>query len=263
VSPSVTGYEQNRLIRKRPENLSAWEEYLQGLRCFHEREHTDHEDLGLTQARQHFQKAIELDPALSDAHAYLSICGAWELIYFTARDPEQTLNTMLTDGRTAHLLRGDHSTAYEHAQRAVKFNPSFALSYLWLGGAQVHSGDYEQGESTILKAFELSPADPELNIFHAVLYFAYLGQGKYEEALEAIEKALLEHPDAGHHLGFRAAVLGHLERSSEAKAALDHYLTLRPNLKTRDDYRRIFIPNSGLADPIIEGLVKAGWEPEE
>ena len=44
---------------------------------------------------------------------------------------------------------------------------------------------------------------------------------------------------------------------------LDRYLTLRPNLKTRDHYRRIFIPNSALADPIIEGLVKAGWEPEE
>jgi hypothetical protein len=48
-----------------------------------------------------------------------------------------------------------------------------------------------------------------------------------------------------------------------AKTALDRYLTLRPNLKTHDDYRRIFIPNSTLADPIIEGLVKAGWEPEE
>jgi Tfp pilus assembly protein PilF len=280
VSPSVTGHEQNRLIRKRPENLSAWEEHLQGLRCFHEQQHTDHEDPGLTQARQHFEQAIELDPALSDAHAYLSICGAWELIHFTAQDPEQTLNTMLSDGRkaealnpenpvaltgiaTAYILRGDHSTAYEHAQRAVKFNPSFALSYLWLGMSQVHSGDYQQGESTILKAFELSPADPELNNFHAVLYFACLGQGKYEEALEAIEQALLPYPDAGALLGHRAAVLGHLERSSEAKAALDRYLTLRPNLKTRDDYRRIFIPNSALADPIIEGLVKAGWEPEE
>ena len=280
VSPSVTGYEQNRLIRKRPENLSAWEEYLQGLRCFHERQHTEHEDPGLTQARQHFEQAIELDPALSDAHAYLSLCGAWELIYFTAQDPEQTLNGMLSDGRkaealnpenpmaltgmaTAYILRGEHSTALEHAQRAVKFNPSFALSYLWLGGAQVHSGDYQQGESTILKAFELSPADPELNIFHAVLYFACLGQGKYEEALEAIDQALLRHPDAGHHLGFRASVLGHLERSPEAKAALDRYLTLRPNLKTRDDYRAIFISNSTLADPIIKGLVKAGWEPEE
>jgi len=46
------------------------------------------------------------------------------------------------------------------------------------------------------------------------------------------------------------------------KAALDRYLTLRPDLKVRDDYRRIFVPNSALADPIIEGLVKAGWEPE-
>ena len=104
VSPSVTGHEQNRLIRKRPENLSAWEEYLQGLRCFHEQQHTDHEDLGLTQARQHFEQAIELDPALSDAHAYLSICGAWELIHFTAQDPEQTLNTMISDGRKAEAL---------------------------------------------------------------------------------------------------------------------------------------------------------------
>ncbi len=60
----------------------------------------------------------------------------------------------------------------------------------------------------------------------------------------------------------KAAVLGYLERGSEAKAALDRYLTLRPNLKVRDDYRRIFVPNSALADPIIEGLVKAGWEPE-
>ena len=46
------------------------------------------------------------------------------------------------------------------------------------------------------------------------------------------------------------------------KAALDSYLTLRPNLKVRDDYRRIFVPNSALADTIIEGLLKAGWEPE-
>ena len=58
--------------------------------------------------------------------------------------------------------------------------------------------------------------------FHGVLYFSWLGQEKYDEALEAIDKALLRHPDVGQHLGFRAAVLGHLERGPEAKAALDH-----------------------------------------
>ena len=280
VAPSVTGHEQKRLTRKRPENLSAWEEYLQGLRCYYERQRTDYKDPGLTQSRLHFENAIELDPTLSDAHAYLAIFGASHLVQRISKDPKKTLDEMLFHGRkaealnpenplalmsiaTAYFFQGDHPTALDHAQRAVQFNPSFAMSLLWLGLAEVHSGKYQQGESSILKAFELSPADPDLMHFHGVLYFACLGQGRYEEALEAIDKALIRHPDVGHHLGFRAAVLGHLERGPEAKAALERYLTLRPNLKTRDDYRRIFIPNSALADPIIEGLVKAGWEPEE
>ena len=279
VAPSVTGHEQKRLTRKRPENLSAWEEYLQGLRCYYERPRTDYEDPGLTQARIHFENAIELDPTLSDAHAYLSIFGASHLTQRISKDSEKTLDEMLFHGRKAealnpenplsllgisiaHFFRGIHPTALDHAQRAVQFNPSFAISHFWLGLAEVHSGEYLQGESSILKAFELSPADPDLMHFHGVLYFACLGQEKYEEALEAIDKALLLHPDAGHHLGFRAAVLGHLERGPEAKKALDRYITLRPNLKVRDDYRSIFVPNSALAEPIIEGLVKAGWEPE-
>jgi len=141
-------------------------------------------------------------------------------------------------------------------------NPSYAFSLSWLALAQVHSGDFQQGEESILKALEISPADPDLNHLHATHYFALLGQGRYDEALVTIDKALHQHK-VGLMLGFRAAVLGHLERGTEAKAALERYLALRPNLKTRDDYRSIFIPNSALADPIIEGLVKAGWEPED
>jgi TolB-like protein/Tfp pilus assembly protein PilF len=279
VAPSVTGHEQKRLTRKRPENLSAWEEYLQGLRCYYERMRTDYEDAGLTQARLHFENAIELDPTLSDAYAYLAIFGASHLVQRISKDSEKTLDEMLFNSRKAealnpenplallgisitHFFRGIHPVALDHAQRAVKLNPSFAMSHLWLGLAEVHSGEYQQGESSILKAFELSPADQDLMHFHGVLYFACLGQEKYEEALEAIDNALLRHPDVGHHLGFRAAVLGHLERSSEAKSALERYLTLRPDLKVRDDYRRIFVPNSALAAPIIEGLIKAGWQTE-
>ena len=278
VAPSVTVHEQNRLTRKRPENLSAWEEYLQGLRCFHERQRTDYEDHGLTQAQRHFERAIELDPTLSDAHAYLSICGAWELAQYLTKDSEKTSNLMVAHAHKAEALnpenplalvgiatnsfmQGDHLMARDYAQQAVRFNPSFSTGYLWLGQAQVHSGDYQQGERNIQKAFELSPADPDLSHFHVALYFACLGQGKYEEALQASDKALRRHPDQGFILGFRAAVLGHLQRP-EAKAALERYLALRPNLKTRNDYRRIFIRNSALAEPIIEGLVKAGWELE-
>ena len=279
VAPSVTGHEQNRLTRKRPENLSAWEVYLQGLRCYHERQHTDHEDPGLLQARQHFEQAVEMEPSHSDAHAYLGLNSMWELTQRTTKNPEKTLDEIMAHGRkaeslnpenplalmsiaAAYFFRGDHTTALDYAQRAVQFNPSNAFSFFWLSLAQLHSGDFQQGEESILKGIELSPADPNMNHFNATHYFALLGQGRYDEALVAIDKALRQHK-AGLMLGFRAAVLGHLEKGPKAKEALDRYLALRPNLKTRNDYRQIFVPNSALADPIIEGLVKAGWDPEE
>jgi len=279
AAPSVTGHEQNRLIRKRPNNLSAWEEYLQGLRCFHERQRSDFEDQGLLDARQHFERAVDLDDTLSDAYAYLAIIGSWELVQFVSKDSQKTLDMMKIQGRKAETLNpenpvaliglaahyffsGEHSIALIYAERAVQLNPSFALSFWWLGLIQAHLGNYSESESSALKTFDLSPIDPDLDKFFATLYFANLGLGKYEEALQAIEKALQYHPDQGHLLGFRAAVLGHLNSGSEAKAALDRYLKLRPNLKTQDDYRRIFVPKSMLADSIIEGLIKAGWEPE-
>ena len=53
-----------------------------------------------------------------------------------------------------------------------------------------------------------------------------------------------------------------LDYGNEAKQALDEYLELRPNLKTREDFKKIFVPNSALADTLIEGLIKAGWQPE-
>ena len=123
--------------------------------------------------------------------------------------------------------------------------------------------EFQEAESNALKTFELSPVDPELGDFYTGLFLSYLGQGKYEEALEAADKTLQHYPDRGSILGIYAAILGHLARGSEGKMALDRYLSLRPNLKTRANYRSSFLPNSVLADTIIDGLIKAGWKPEE
>ena len=111
AAPSVRGHEQNRLTRKRPENLSAWEEHLQGLQCYHERQRTDYEDPGLAQARQHFEKAIELDPTLSDAHSYLAFCGIWEIIQRITKDSKQTLNSVLASARQAQVLNPENPVA--------------------------------------------------------------------------------------------------------------------------------------------------------
>ena len=280
VAPSVRGHEQNRLTRRRPENLSAWEEHLQGLQCYHERQRKDYEDLGLAQARQHFEKAIELDPTLSDAHSYLAFCGIWEIIQRITKDSKQTLNSVLASARQAQVLNpenpvalgvmacyylflGDQAIARDFAKKAIGFNPSYAANYFFLAAIQAHYGEFQEAESSALKTIELSPVDPELGEFFIPLSYSYLGQCKYEEALEAVEKTLQQYPENGFSLGTRAAILGHLERSSEGKIALDRYLALRPNLKTRANFRSSFTPNSVLADPMIEGLIKAGWKPED
>jgi len=280
VAPSVRGHEQNRLTRRRPENLSAWEEHLQGLQCYHERQRKDYEDLGLAQARQHFEKAIELDPTLSDAHSYLAFCGIWEIIQRITKDSKQTLNSVLASARQAQVLNpenpvalgvmacyylflGDQAIALDFAKKAIGFNPSYTANYFFLAAIQAHYGEFQEAESSALKTIELSPVDPELGEFFIPLSYSYLGQCKYEEALEAVEKTLQQYPENGFSLGTRAAILGHLERGSEGKIALDRYLALRPNLKTRANFRSSFTPNSVLADPMIEGLIKAGWKPED
>ena len=280
TAPSVTGYEQKRLTRQRPENLGAWEEYLQGLSCFHGRQRTDHEDPILAQARQHFERAIKLDPTLSDAHSYIAFCGFFELVHQITKDSKKTLNSLLDSAHQAQALNpedplalggiasyymfsGDHATSRDYAKKAIGFNPSFAPNYWRLSLAQAHYGEFQEAESNALKTFELSPVDPELGDFYTGLFLSYLGQGKYEEALEAADKTLQHYPDRGSILGIYAAILGHLARGSEGNLALDRYLSLRPNLKTRANYRSSFLPNSVLADTIIDGLIKAGWKPEE
>ena len=280
AAPSVRGHEQNRLTRKRPENLSAWEEHLQGLQCYHERQRKDYEDLGLAQAHQHFEKAIELDPTLSDAHSYLAFCGIWEIIQRITKDSKQTLNSVLASARQAQVLNpenpvalgamacyylfvGDQAIARDFAKKAIGFNPSYATNYFFLAAIQAHYGEFQEAESNAMKTIELSPVDPELAEFFIPLSYSYLGQCKNEEALEAVEKTLQQYPENGFSLGTRAAILGHLERDSEGKIALDRYLALRPNLNTRANFRSSFTPNSVLTDAMIEGLIKAGWKPED
>ena len=280
VAPSVTGHEQSRLTRKRPENLSGWEEFLQGLRCFHGRQRTDHEDPILAEAREHFERAIELDPTLSDAYSYIAFCCFSELVHQITKDSKKTRDSMLDAAQQAlalnpedplalggiasyHMFSGDYATSRDYAKKAIGFNPSFALNYWRLSLALVHYGEFQEAVNASLKTFELSPVDPELGDFYTGLCLGYLGQENYEEALNAVEKMIQHYPNRGSILGIRAAILGHLEHNTEGKVALDRYLSLRPNLKTRENYRNSFLPNSVLSDTLIEGLIKAGWKPED
>jgi tetratricopeptide (TPR) repeat protein len=247
---------------------------------FNERSSSDGKDDNLAKSRELCEKAIELDTGLSHGHAMLARICLHELLQFINEDSEKTLNDMFEHSKKAteldpqnhvaalmtstyYFFKGKFSQSRKYAEKAVELNPSFPDSHMRLAQAITHSGDYLNSEEFLRKSVEINPLDPDVMGRKSCFFFIYMGQKDYEKAYELIEEVLEEFPNQGFFKGFKASVMGYLNKGDEAKQALNEYLELRPNLKTKDDYKKIFVPNSSLADIIIEGLCMAGWEPNE
>jgi len=280
INPTLEDYERERIESVKPSNYNAWETYLKSLQIFNNRNPSDHEDIELKKAQSLCEKSIELDDSMSLAYSLLAKICEWELLQFTTDDSKKTLDEMLTYAKKAeeldsknpiavygiarhYFFSGKFDQSKFYSERAVQLNPSFPDAQNILGQSLVHSGKFAESEKHFLKAIELNPLDPNAILYKDGLFFAQMGLGNYEIAYSLIEECISQFSKAGFYKGFRAAVLGYLDKKSEAKNALDVYLSLRPNLKTKDDYKKIFVPNSSLADIIIEGLCLAGWEPED
>ena len=279
VNPTLGSYEKERIEQSKPDNYSAWEYYLRSLQMFNERHSSDGEDQNLAESRRLCEKALELDPNFSLAYSMLADICHWELMHFTRDNSDEILEEMLTLAKKAaeldpqnpaavlmissyYFFTGNFSQAAKYAEKSLELNPSSPDAYGRAAGAMIHVGEYEKPEEYLRKSVEINPIDPKLMDRKANYFFIYIGMQDYQKAYELIEEVIAELPHSGMYRGFKAAVMGYLEKGEEAREALDHYLALRPNLKTREDFKKIFVPNSALADILIEGLIKAGWEPE-
>ena len=280
VNPALGSYETERIERSKPNNFNAWEYYLKSLQMFNERSSTDGKDDNLAKSRELCEKAIELDTGLSHGHAMLARICLHELLQFINEDSEKTLNDMFEHSKKAkeldpqnhvaalmtstyYFFKGKFSQSRKYAEKAVELNPSFPESHMRLAQAITHSGDYLNSEEFLRKSVEINPLDPDVMGRKSCFFFIYMGQKDYQKAYELIEEVLEEDSNQGSYKGFKASVMGYLNKGDEAKQALNEYLELRPNLKSKDDYKKIFVPNSSLADILIEGLCMAGWEPED
>ncbi len=279
VNPTLGSYERERIERSKPDNYSAWEYYLRSLQMFNERHSSDGEDENLAESRRLCEKALSLDPNFSLAYSMLANICHWELMHFTRDNSDKILNEMHELAKKSaeldpqnpmaalmtasyYFFTGNFSQSAKYAEKSLELNPSSPEAYGRAAGAMIHVGEYEKPEEYLRKSVEINPLDPKLMDRKANYFFIYLGMQDYQKAYDLIEEVIAELPNSGMYRGFKAVVMGYLDKGEEAKQALDDYLALRPNLKTREDFKKIFVPNSALADILIEGLIKAGWEPE-
>ena len=98
-------------------------------------------------------------------------------------------------GRATASFFGDFDTAREMVDRAVAFNPNAALAWEQRGWTYQIAGQPEEAIRSFERAIRLSPFDPLLFSTFTGMGIAFIGLGRFDEAVAAAKKALQPEPD--------------------------------------------------------------------
>jgi TolB-like protein/Tfp pilus assembly protein PilF len=135
------------------------------------------------------EKALEIDPALAEAHVSLGLLVAW--------------------------LDYDWPGAEREFKRAFELNANYPPAHLWYGYYLMGLGNFDQSIAEIKRAIELDPLSAEAN---TCLGIALLDGHRYDEALQQLRTTVEAEPDYWlAHLYFARA----LEKKGELSAAIE------------------------------------------
>lgn len=198
---------RDRVARKAPENLAAYECVLAG-KTLH---HRSQREANL-QALQLLDRAIALDHNYAHAHAWRACVLGQAWGYGWCADKEQAWNEVVREIQIAlslddndsdvhrilaaiNVTKGDLAKAEYHEDRALILNPNDDLIAVQKGEILTWQGKAEEGIGWIEKAMRLNPYHPER--FWSHLGRAYFVARRYREAIEAFKR--LSNPDHTHH----------------------------------------------------------------
>ncbi|MBI3799599.1 MAG: tetratricopeptide repeat protein [Deltaproteobacteria bacterium] len=248
--------EQERFKRAPTNNLEAYDYYLRGWQLLWRT--TRETNL---QARQLFEKAIELDPQYAAAYAGLSFTYWMEWFSQWSADPQNLKRAteiaqqavVLDDTLPGpHLVLGfvklwqrQYEQATAEMERAIALDPNNAGGYDSLTFLLIAVGRYEEAIEAAKKAIRLDPH--QWQHFNA-LGQAYLNAGRYEEAMAALKRVLTYNPDYwAAHWGL-AIIYSESGREGEAKAEGAEMLRIMPQF-TVEGWKRV--AGSAIKDPVV------------
>jgi len=158
-----------------------------------------------------------------------------------------------------HARRRRPELALRHLSISLELSPSFALGHAGLGYALACGGQPERGLQALEQANRLSPRDPFLAIYAPVVrYMALFALGRYEETIAVCRSTAASHPNHAGAWRLMTVSLGLLGRIDEAKEALNHTLTLQPDLSSAHVANDTVYADPADRSRFLEGLRKAG-----
>jgi adenylate cyclase len=268
----LTPDEQERFQRAPTNNLEAYDYYLRGLesfgRAFYERKKEAN-----AQARQMYEKAIELDPKYAGVYAGLGQTYWLDWSYQWNTDRAQSLERAFELGQRAvalddslslphqvlsqvYLWKKQHDQAIAEAERAIVLDPNDAEGYADLGITLAFAGRPEEAIELIEQAMRLNPQYPPAYLLN--LGIAYREVGRYEEALAPLKKVLTLNPNFAPAHWNLAACYAELGRLEEARAEVAEGLRLNPNASLEVIKQNAPYKNPADLERFLAALRKAG-----
>jgi TolB-like protein len=204
----------------------------------------------MPKAREAALHALQLDDSLAEAHASLA--------------------------SVAQNLDWDWATAEREYRRSIELNPNYATSHQWYAECLALQGRSDEALVEITKARELDPlsliigADygsilyfsrnygQAIQQFHTVLEmdpnfprahmisYAYVEEGRFPEAIEAIEEWRSNDGHTGWVLPIKAYVYGRWGKRAEAEHAIQEMV--KSNRKAKVDPSMFAVSNLGLGN---------------
>jgi TolB-like protein len=240
VEPTLRRAEVERVRRKRPDSLDAYDLFLRAL------------PLAATampesadKALYFLQEAIRLEPNYAAVHGFIAWCH--EQRYLRGGLHAETRQAALVHAHAAietgsddamalamggfvvGVLERDYEMALEAIDRSLALSPSLALAF---GFSSIIRAWMAEDSTAIEHArigIRLSPYDPLVYLPYVGLAYAHLFAGNFVEAASAASRASAANPRFSVPRYLHTAALVRLGRLDEAKAMADVLLGLQPD----------------------------------
>ena len=227
---TLSAGENGRLTRKPTDNLEVYDLLLRG------REEMMRSTREATEnARQLFQRALDLDPQCADAYArlaqvaHLTAVQGWGVAEELSRQAMELVEKALgldDSVAFAHGVLGmvfqwrhDFERALEEARRWIELDPNEADAHLNLGQMLTWAGNAEDALPPIEKSMRLNPHYSYLTLFG--LGHAHWVLRHDDQALTAFNRGISRNSDFAPNHIFRAAILAERGEVEEARAAIE------------------------------------------
>jgi TolB-like protein/class 3 adenylate cyclase len=268
IEPSLRQAEIERVKRKRPDSLDAYDFLLRALSDVYpaipER---------ARKALPHLHSAIALEADYALAHGYAAWCHEILFVHGGAHEEDRLAairhaHAAIESGRDDALalalggfalgmVAHDREAARRAFEAALALSPSCSLAYAFGSVVAATGGEAERGISWGETALRLSPIDPMR--FGPCMAIAYgqLQRGNAEAAAEAARKCFQAHPNWSLAHMLLAATHARLGRSEAASEAARRLLELDPAFNIARLCAAAGLHPS-IAGPLSEALRRAG-----